>query len=236
LAVVNARFPVSMDRQVAIGGACWALTVLFFVGQAVAQAASTVPYSLSGNYISDLGNTACGPFTLGTYHTVVCTPLHDVMNATFVVSGLLTLAGAIGTWRAWPRRRLTTAGLVLLVLAGAGQMLVGFRPENVDIALHGIGALFGIGGANVGVVLLGGAMWRTRRWVAVLSLAVGAVGLVSFLLLGSAPSLGLGIGLVERLAGYPVVVWMIAIGGYLLSIATARMRSNSSSGSASFIR
>ena len=79
-------------------------------------------------------------------------------------------------------------------------------------------------------------MWRTRRRVAVLSLAVGAVGLVSFLLLGSAPSLGLGIGLVERLAGYPVVVWMIAIGGYLLSVATARMRSNSSSGSASFIR
>jgi hypothetical membrane protein len=194
------------------------------VGQAVAQAASRVPYSLSGNYISDLGSTACGPFTLGTYHANVCSPLHDVMNATFVVSGLLTLAGAVGTWRAWPRRRLSTVGLVLLVLAGAGEVLVGFRPENVDIALHGIGALFGIGGANVGVLLLGAAVWRAQRWIAILSLAVGTVGVVSFLLLGSAPSLGLGIGLVERLAGYPVVVWMVAIGGYLLWSAASSGR------------
>lgn len=220
------QFPVSADRQVAIGGACWALTVVFFVGQAVAQAASTVPYSLAGSTISDLGNTACGPFTVGTYHADVCSPLHGVMNATFVVSGLLTLGGAIGTRRAWPRRRLTTAGLVLLVLAGAGQVLVGFRPENVDIALHSLGAIFGIGGVNIGVLLLGAGVWRAQRWTAILSLTAGAVGLFSFLLfvLGSSPSLGLGVGLVERLAGYPVVVWMIVIGGFLLRSATSSSR------------
>src|SRR5947209_358560 len=149
------RFPESTDRQVATGGAAWPLMVVFFIGQAVAQAASTVPYSLWSNYISDLGNTGCGPFALGTYHTVVCTPLSGVMNATFVVSGLLTLAGAVGTRRAWPKRRLTAVGLVLLGLAGAGQVLVGFRPENVDITLHGVGALFGIGGGDLGVVLVG---------------------------------------------------------------------------------
>lgn len=218
-------FPASTDRQVAAGGACWVLTVVFFVGQGVVQAASTAPYSLTANYISDLGNTACGPFSLDGYHTVVCSPLHDLMNGMFVLAGLLTLAGAVLTRRAWPRRRLTAAGLVLLGLAGAGEVLVGFRPENVDIALHELGAVFGIGGANVGVILLGAGVWRARRWIAIFSLAAGVLGVAGFLLLSSAPSLGLGIGLVERLAGYPVVAWMMVVGGYLLRPALQlRMR------------
>jgi len=218
------QFPESADRQVAIGGACWALTVVFFIGQAVAQAASTVPYSLWSNYISDLGNTGCGPFALGTYHTVVCTPLSGVMNAAFVVSGLLTLAGAVGTRPAWPRRRLTAVGLVLLGLAGAGQVLVGFRPENVDISLHGVGALFGIGGGNLGVLLVGLGVWRADRLTGVLSVVVGVVGVVAFVLLGSAPALGLGIGFVERVAVYPLVAWLIGAGAFLLWSATSAGR------------
>jgi hypothetical protein len=85
--------------------------------------------------------------------------------------------------------------------------------------------VFGIG-AVFGVLLLGAGVWRAERWTATLSLAVGAVGLVTFLLfvLGSAPSLGLGVGLVERLAGYPVVAWMIVIGGFLLWSATVSGR------------
>lgn len=214
------RFPAAADGQVAVGGACWALMVVFFVGQAIAQAASTAPYSLTGSTISDLGNTACGPFSFGAYHVVVCSPLHDVMNGTFIVSGLLTIAGAVLTRRAWPRRRLTTAGLALLVLAGAGQALVGFCPENEDLALHSVGAVFGIAAANLGLLLLGAGVWRTEpRWVAILSLAAGAVGLVCFGLQGAAPSLGLGIGLVERLAVYPIVLWMIAVGAYALRSA-----------------
>jgi len=218
------RFPESTDRQVATGGAAWPLMVVFFIGQAVAQAASTVPYSLWSNYISDLGNTGCGPFALGTYHTVVCTPLSGVMNATFVVSGLLTLAGAVGTRRAWPKRRLTAVGLVLLGLAGAGQVLVGFRPENVDITLHGVGALFGIGGGNLGVLLVGLGVWRADRLMGVLSVVVGVVGLVAFVLLGSAQALGLGIGLVERVAGYPLVAWLIGAGAFLFWSATSAGR------------
>ena len=43
-----------------VGGAAWVLTLLYFVGQIVAQAAWTTPYSLIDNRVSDLGNTACG--------------------------------------------------------------------------------------------------------------------------------------------------------------------------------
>jgi hypothetical membrane protein len=216
------RFPAALDGQVGTGAACWVLLVVFFVGQAVAQAASRAPYSLTGNYISDLGNTACGPFTLATYHARVCSPLHAVMNATFVVSGLLALLGAVLTRRAWPPRRLSGAGLVLLGLGGVGQAVAGLRPENVDLGLHSLGALFGIAGSNVGVVLLGCAVWRARLGFGIVSVLVGAVGLVSFVMTAAAPEAGLAVGAVERLAVYPMVLWMIGTGTVLLRSASRR--------------
>jgi hypothetical protein len=60
-----------------------------------------------------------------------------------------------------------------------------------------------------------------RRWPAILSLARGAAGPVSLLLLGGAPSLGLD----ERLAGCSLVVWHIVVGGCLLWSATRSERS-----------
>lgn len=43
--------------RLSLGGAAWILTLLYFVGQIVAQAAWTTPYSLIDNRVSDLGNT-----------------------------------------------------------------------------------------------------------------------------------------------------------------------------------
>lgn len=196
-------FPAALNRQVVVGAACWLLTLVFFAGQVVTQLAMKTPYSLITNEISDLGSTTCGPITVLTYHANVCSPWHDVMNGTFVVTGLLTLLGAFSTRSAWPQRRLTTWGLVLLVLAGLGQILAGLAPENVQPGLHVLGALPGILGLNIAILFLGCAVWRARRWTAVYSLLTAIVGLFGFLI---APSLGLGGGVAERLAGYPGVV------------------------------
>src|ERR1017187_5995873 len=49
--------------MVVAGGACWAVGVVqYAAAQVVAAGAWTRPYSLKNNYISDLGNTACGMF------------------------------------------------------------------------------------------------------------------------------------------------------------------------------
>ena len=87
-----------------IGGLLWTLTLVFFVGQVIAQSAWP-SFSLLDNHVSDLGNTACGPWLAYAY---VCSPLHAVMNAALVLSGVLTLAGLYLTYDLWPRRRLTT--------------------------------------------------------------------------------------------------------------------------------
>lgn len=197
------------DRRTRVGGALWALLTIYFVAQAVSQAAWTAPYSLIDNRVSDLGNTACGQTMAGTY---ICSPLHMVMNLGLVLTGVLMLLGLILTRHEWPRRRLTTWGLVFLVVTGAGTILVGLSPENVNVPLHLLGAL-NIPSGCVGLLLLGLANRQVRPRTAGLALALAGIGFVGML---SGPVLvllfGHGGGLSERLALYPPILWMIMVG------------------------
>jgi hypothetical protein len=66
------------------------------------------PYDLTTNSISDLGVTGCGDFQRPDGSVVyACSPRHALMNAVFVVVGVLTAAGALLTRGIWPRRQLT---------------------------------------------------------------------------------------------------------------------------------
>lgn len=199
------------DLQVRIGGALWALSLVYFAGQGVAQAAWTAPYSLIDNRISDLGATACGP-ELGTY---ICSPMHALMNVTFVVTGALLLIGLLLTRRAWPRRKLTAWGFAFLAVAGAGTILVGLNPENVNLGLHVVGAL-NIPCGSLGLLLLGLATWESRPGVSKLTLllaGIGFAGMVGGIAVGVLG--GHGAGLAERLALYPAVLWTALVGGWL---------------------
>lgn len=195
--------------QTRLGGAFWVLSAVYFVVQAVAQAAWTTPYSLLDNRVSDLGNTACGR-TLA--HAYICSPLHGVMNAGLVMTGVLLLLGLVLTRRVWPRRRLTTWGLIFLAVTGAGTILVGLSPENVDVPLHLVGAL-NIPCGNLALLLLGLADRHAHPWTARLSVVLAGIGFLGML---GGPVLialtGHGGGLGERLALYPVIVWAITLG------------------------
>jgi hypothetical protein len=86
------------------GAAVWTLAVQFFVAQAVVQSAWTAPYSLAENYISDLGNTSCGPYAYSAeVSRYVCSPWHAWMNASFVALGLTIVVGAALVRGALPR-------------------------------------------------------------------------------------------------------------------------------------
>ena len=204
-----------------VGGGAWILAAVYFVGQGIAQAAWRTPYSLIDNWVSDLGSTTCGATVADTY---ICSPLHAVMNSTFVLTGVLILVGLFLTWSVWPRRRLTTWGLVLLGVAGAGTILIGLSPENVNVFVHLVGAL-NIPAGNVAMILLGLAIWRDRRGMAWFSLLAGVVGLLGML---AGPFLmiltGHGGGLAERMLLYPLIIWLIVFG---LSVVADRVRRRS---------
>jgi hypothetical membrane protein len=210
-------------RAVTLGAVCWILSLEFFAGQAVAQAAWRTPYSLLTNTISDLGNTACGTWPpasvnlkpLGLSASYVCSPRHTVMNASFIAAGVLILLGVYLTRSVWPRRRLTAWGMALLAVAGVGKIIVGLVPENSGgdlILLHLFGAVLGILCALIGILLLGLATWSTRRGVALASLAMALIGLLGAVITKIATGGVHDLGLLERLMEGSIFVWLASMG------------------------
>jgi hypothetical membrane protein len=205
---------------VRLGAIAWLFAIQFFVTQLVVQAAWTTPFSLAHNFISDLGNTACAPYPAGS-DKYVCSPWHTWMNASFIALGLSILVGAVLVRPALPSGFTRAAGLVLLALAGLGLVLVGLFPENENIGLHTLGAGTQFVCGNLGLIVLGIAMLGAR-WPPALTaftIASGAIGLLATGLFQLGHYLGLGIGGMERVAVYPLPIWLMVTGGYLLRSA-----------------
>lgn len=203
--------------RVMAGAVCWVLGLELLLGQIVAQAAWTTPYSLINDEVSDLGVTSCGQLTLlGDRLGYLCSPLNLVYNSSAVLFGLLVLAGAILTWPAWPRRRLTTWGLVLLCIMGVGRVVAGANPENVRIVVHAVGALVSIPCGAAGILLLGLAVWSRWRVPGVVSVVFGVVGLVAYVVLESTHYGPLGAGGTERIAEESAMAWFAGAGVWLL--------------------
>ena len=205
-----------MEQLARAGAVAWILAAQFFAAQVVVGGAWPGPYSLTDRYISDLGNTACGPYPAAS-STIVCSPWHAWMNASFILLGVTMSAGGLLTRRAFGHTRVAIAARVLFVLAGAGVALVGRFPENVNLSLHAAGAGLNFVLGNVALVLFGmtldervGTTWRR---VGVFS---GCIGLVGTALFASGTYMGIGAGGMERVAAYPMPVWQIAMGWQLL--------------------
>ena len=216
------QFPAVTDKQVALGAACWTLAIAFFVDQAIVQAATTLPYSITGNLISDLGITVCGPFTNGGYHADVCSPLHGVMDGTFVVVGLLQVIGAIATRKAWPLPH-AYPGLALLAVGGIGLALAGLAPENVNLSLHGNAATLGIDAVNIAMIILGAALLRVNPWLGIITLLAGIIGVAGAIIFFESLA-GIPIGTAERIAVYPSLAMVVVLGVYLLVKTTHKAR------------
>jgi hypothetical membrane protein len=199
----------SAQKRAAVGGFLWITAMVqYFVAQVAVAAHWRVPYSWRDNYISDLGNTTCGEF-MGNY---VCSPQYGMMNASFIIAGLLTIAG-VGLLRSvWPDTGVATVGVLLVILTGAGKVLVGVAPENENLALHLIGAL-NLPLGSVAILVLALTIRHTRLGMfGVVCAVFGLLGLAMSLF---APQL-LGVGGAERLAGYPADIWVFVTGGAAL--------------------
>lgn len=209
----SASAGLSTKRAIRLGALAWVLALQFFVAQAIVQSAWATPYSLAENYISDLGNTSCGPYPAGS-DMYVCSPWHALMNGSFILLGVSILLGAILIRRAFPSGRMGTAGLVMVALAGPGLILVGLFPENVNITPHSLGAALQFISGNLGTAVLGVALAAARQHsrLAGYSIVSGSVGVLATGLFVAGLYLGLGIGGMERVAAYALPIWLIVIG------------------------
>jgi hypothetical membrane protein len=137
------------------------------------------------------------------------------MNASLILQGVLIAAGAIWLRLAFPAERRYSASRWLLVASGFGVALVGLAPEDVAPTVHYAAAAEHFLTSNAALILLGAVFLTAKksvRWVGILTLACGGMGLTATLLLAMHASLGLGLGAVERIAIYPFTLWLIGAG------------------------
>ena len=218
------RYGPLVHRSVHHGAILWIVGVVqFVVAMVVVQLAWSNPsYSLTQNYISDLGAIHCQTFG-GRY---VCSPLHNVFNGSIIVLGLLLILGVLLLPTAFPNRASRKLGLGLLVVAGIGAIGVGLSPEDYQLTIHSISALLSFAGGGLALIVLGFAMFRDTRWdgYRAFSILSGLVVFVALgLFLGGAYHWGgvwsdWGVGGMERLVVAPVLLWALVASIHLLRI------------------
>ncbi len=212
-----------MRRRYLLGSLLWIGGLQYFIVEFVTQQAwAPVPYTLRFNTISDLGATVCG--TVPVIGTFACSPLHPLMNFSFILSGGLVVVGMYLLRPLFPKDWTVSLASLLIMIGAFGGLLIGFFPENEHPVPHLIGAMMLFSLANVGMLLLGLALrahaWRPRY--AAFTAVSGAIGLGAFILLPLGLIPFIGIGVIERLVAYPITLWVIASGVFFL-----RMRAHS---------
>ncbi|SDC02486.1 DUF998 domain-containing protein [Streptomyces prasinopilosus] len=220
-----------------IGYAAWIAGVAqFFVVHGIVESVWTRPtYSWARNNISDLGNVHCGLRTWPESR-YICSPGHGLMNGSFIVLGVLLVVGLVLTGRTggdggarggvlWRGGRVAALSRTLLAGGGAGFVLIGLAPTDVHTGLHVVGAALLMGAGNAGLVLAGsGLADRVPRPLRRAAGLLGTAALLAFGLFLSGHYLGLGMGGMERVAAYPLLCWVAALGLWGVALRAGRAR------------
>jgi len=195
-----------------VGAILWLCCLQYFAGEAIAILGFSGPYSLRANFISDLGAVDCAAGS--------CSPLHALMNASFLLQGCLILGGAILTRASFPRGWPWTLAIGLIGASGLGVFVVGLAPEDVAPRWHYLAAAENFLFCNAGAAVLGSALLRTsaHRWMGAFALLTGLVGLAGLACIGLHADFGLGPGGIERMTAYPFPIWISCMGAWLLRI------------------
>ncbi len=174
------------------------------LGITTAEAIFPETYTTHANEISDLaGRSEEGAIRVGSWIT---------FNGAMIASGLLLLGAAYGLHRGMGVGRVTRA----VGLLGVGTLGVGLFPDYFP-TLHKVfaGTTF-ISGGVAGVLV---AQVASRPF-GYASAALGIVALVALdiVVFGKSTFIyqWLGPGGIERWVSYPVILWQVAFGAYLL--------------------
>ena len=194
---------MKLEPRKLAGAILFVAAAQFFVGMLFAEAFYP-GYSISGNYISDLGAT-CD--TAGA--CVIHQPTANIFNGSAFLLGLLLVFSAYLFWRFLGWRIFS----ILILLTGIGAMGVGVFTETTPLA-HEITS-------DVAFLFAAfSAIWAYRiskAPMSYLSVLLGAVSLVAIVLFTANVLLGLGVGGMERMIVYPVILWAIGFGGQLMA-------------------
>jgi hypothetical membrane protein len=186
------------------------------LGIITAEALYPARYTTFDNEISDLGATK-------PPDSVILQPSATIFDVTMVVTGLAIAVAAVLLLRTGVARRLAIPTL----LAGVGVLGVGVFPGNVG-SIHPWFALLAFVAGGVAALTTAFVTPAPLRWVAGTLGAVSLVTLIYTIVAGlDAPIVSdLGDGGTERWVAYPVVLWLVLLGGALMSGVRLRGRAS----------
>jgi hypothetical membrane protein len=189
------------------GAIAWLLTLQFFVVETVAQLRFDGPYSRADDVISALGTAD--------------SPAHLLMNASFVLQGLLIAAGVLLL-----RPALTggagAAATVLLSAAAVGVVLVGVFPSDGNAGLHAFGAVLHLLGGCLGVIALAYTLRPRSEALGTTLALLGIVGTAMTVFFLTGVTEYLGRGGTERAAAYVVPIGLALAGAALWRMGAGR--------------
>lgn len=166
----------------------------------------TYPYTTHANSLSNLGATE-------PPNSIVLQPSAGVFDATLLVAGLLLIGAAYFTFRAFQLKRVS----IPIALLGLGVFGVGVFPLSNPNA-HTIVAAIAFYCGGIAVILASTIAPPVFRFI---WMTLGVVSLAAITLAFTAehwgPIAALGLGGTERWNCYPIVLWLIAFGSYLLT-------------------
>jgi len=159
-------------------------------------------YSVSGNYISDLGATC-------RETCITFQPSAFIFNTSSMILGILILLSSYCIWHEFQNYLVT----IFIGLSGFGAFGVGLFPETAG-NLHLLVSLIAFLFAALSAIAASKLVKSPFNYFSVF---LGIASLVALVLFGLQFYSGLGAGGMERMIAYPVLLWAIGFGGYLMA-------------------
>ena len=157
-------------------------------------------YTTADSMISDLGATE-------PPNSIITQPSATIFNLTMIISGILILVGTYFLFRSFNDR----AAAILVGLLGLGALGVGVFPGNIN-PQHPLFAMTTFISGGLSAIYSYRLIKSPFKYMAVI------LGLIAIFFLFTANMFMpvMGGGGVERWVAYPVILWIIGFGGYLM--------------------
>jgi hypothetical membrane protein len=188
------------DKRIA--GLLFVVAVVQYVLAVVISEAVYSGYSVGQQYLSDLGDWSLA----GNYAAI--------FNASAILWGIFLIAGAYFIQRGFKNRLFPS----LLAISGFGSAAAGVVALNISFSVHSIFGLIAFVTAATSAII---SCKFEKSPLSYISVILGAVTLSAIILfmLGQGSSgfyLGIGLGGMERFIVYPILLWLLGFGAYLI--------------------
>lgn len=167
-------------------------------------------YTTANSMLSDLGATE-------PPNSIITQPSATIFNLSMILTGVLILIGTYFLFRFYNDQ----LAAILIGLLGLGALGVGIFPGNVN-PQHPLFALTTFTSGSLSAIYSYRIIESPLKY---LTPIFGVISLV-FLCCFSIFTPILGAGGVERWVAYPIILWLLGFGGYLLGLGSKQIKNN----------